>query len=171
MAMDRAEYVRAVTEHKDRVHDFALWMLRHADDARDVAQESLVRMWEHRGRIRPPAAGSWLLRTAHNLCLDHLRRRRARPDVPADDLHAWPAESQPDAARTAERREVRGQVARCLETLSPRDRAVLIMREFEGMTYDEMAGVLDMNLSALKVALHRARDRLRERLVREGVTP
>ena len=95
--MDRAEYVRAVTEHKDRVHNFALWMLRHPDDARDVAQESLVRMWEHRSRIRPVAAGSWLLRTTHNLCLDHVRRRRARPDVPTDDLHAWPAESQPDS--------------------------------------------------------------------------
>jgi RNA polymerase sigma-70 factor (ECF subfamily) len=171
MAMDRAEYVRAVTEHKDRVHNFALWMLRHPDDARDVAQESLVRMWEHRARIRPPAAGPWLLRTTHNLCLDFLRRRRARPDVPADDPHAWLDRSQPDAARAAERRELHELVARCLQTLTPRDRAVLIMREFEGMTYDEMADLLDMNLGALKVALHRARDRLRERLVRAGVTP
>jgi RNA polymerase sigma-70 factor (ECF subfamily) len=171
MAMDQDTFVRLVTEQKDRVHNYALWMLHDREDACEIAQESLMRLWQHRTRVHPAAAGSWLLRTTHNLCLDRLRRRQGRSDPVVANLAARPAEDGPDAGQAAERHELREQVGRVLQTLSPRDRAVLVMREFEGMSYEEMAKVLRLRLSALKVALHRARDRFREGLIRAGVTP
>ena len=75
--MTTTEFEAAVLQHKDRVHSYARSILRDPEDAKDVAQECLVSLWRHRERVEPGAGcRSWLLRSAHNLCIDRLRRRR-----------------------------------------------------------------------------------------------
>ena len=84
--MNSDEFGRVVTAHTDRVHSYAAWMLQDLEDARDVTQETLMRLWGHRGKVHHAAAGTWMLRTTHNLCLDRLRRRRRRQVSPTDSL-------------------------------------------------------------------------------------
>ena len=74
--MTTNEFEAAVMEHKDRVHNYAHGILRDPEDAKDVAQECLIRLWRNREQIEPGAGcRSWLLRAAHNLCIDRIRRR------------------------------------------------------------------------------------------------
>lgn len=169
--MDRTQFGQVVEQHKDRIHTYAVWMLKDYDEARDVAQESLARLWQHRGEIHNGAARTWLMRTTHRMCVDRLRRRTTRAEVPFDELVRPPADGNGCPSKAAEASEIRSAVIEALDRLSPRDRAVVLMREYNGMSYEEMAGALDMPLSALKTTLYRARRRLKEALNGAGVTP
>ena len=169
--MNREEYEAAVRRHKDRVHSHAAWVLRGLDDARDVAQEALLRLWVHRDTVRSATAGSWLMRTAHNLCLDRMRRRRVRPQVDPEQLDTMIDPDNPDPSRSAEATELGRMIATALGSLSPRDRSAVLMREVHGMTYEEIATAVEVPLGTVKSIIHRSRERLRRTLTAAGVTP
>ena len=165
-------FERAVIMHQKRVHAYASLMLKDVSEAQDVSQEALVRLWQNQGRVEEQGAKFWLMRTVHNLCIDRIRRRKVRAEVAdgetaldrAHDASAGPQE-------LAESGELGGAIARALSGLSPEDRSVVILREVQGLPYDEIAETLAVPLGTIKARLHRARERLRTRLTRAGVTP
>ena len=126
----------------------------------------------HRRAVDGQGVRRWLLRTAHNLCIDQLRRRKTRSEVGDGETVM---NNRPDRAPGPEKRTAAGELRRTIEealaSLSLQDRAVVVMREVQGMPYDEIATTLDLPLGTLKARLHRARERLRTRLTRAGVTP
>jgi RNA polymerase sigma-70 factor (ECF subfamily) len=168
--MDAETYRQLVLRHKDRVNAYAAWMLGNRDDGVDIAQEALIRMWTHRGKVRPEASLSWLLKTTYRLCIDRTRRRKVRGEVGGEVLEPMPAETP-----SPERMTFSGQIGALLEgalsNLTPTDRAAVLLREVQGMTYDEIATTLDLPLGTVKAKLHRSRERLRQDLVGAGVTP
>jgi RNA polymerase sigma-70 factor (ECF subfamily) len=164
-------YERVVMEHKDRVFGYASAMLRNPAEAQDVAQEALIRLWNHRAEVDSEGAHRWLRRTAHNLCIDRLRRAKCRPEDPAGDDLERGADHSPSPLRRAEASEVGRALGTALAALPERDRAVILLREVEGLAYEEIAEILEVPLGTLKARLHRAREHLRARLVRAGVTP
>jgi len=170
--MDVRGFERTVVSTKDRVHAYATRMLRDAAEAQDVAQESLVRLWQHRHGVDESGAGLWLMRTAHNLCIDRLRKRRVRSEVAGgDELMDVQRSNAPDPEDRAGATEIGRGIEQALSGLGDLDRAVLLLREVHGMPYDEIATALQLPLGTLKARLHRAREKLRERLCRVGVTP
>ena len=170
--MTTTEFQAAVLEHKDRVHSYARGILRDPEDAKDVAQECLVRLWRHREQVEPGAGcRSWLLRSAHNLCVDRLRRRSTRPESPREENAAEPTDTRPGPERLASSTEIAGRLERALLDLDHRDRAIVLLREVEGLPYDEIAELLGLKIGTLKATLHRAREKLRHALVRAEVTP
>lgn len=168
--MDAETYRTLVLRHKDRVNAYAAWMLGNRDEGVDIAQEALIRMWTHRSTVRPEAALSWLLKTTYRLCIDRTRRRKVRSEVGGEVLEPMPTE-----APGPERLTLAGQLGAMLEDalsrLNPTDRAAVLLREVQGMTYDEIATTLDLPLGTVKAKLHRSRERLRQDLVGAGVTP
>lgn len=169
--MDVGVYEQAVLMHKDRVHSYASMMLRNAEEARDVAQESLVRLWEHRGRVTRDQARPWLLRTAHNLCIDYIRKRSVRGEVDGENVIPMRPDAAPGPLQLVQSDEMGRAIEAALGELPPRDRAAVIMREVQGLPYDEIARTLELPLGTLKACLHRARERLRRKLLRSGVAP
>jgi len=161
----------AVEAYRDRVYGYAAWMLRDREEAGDVAQEAFVRLWEHRATVDEASARAWLLRTAHNLCIDRTRRRAVRQGPPAEEALPFLEDPGPGPDRLADGALAAHAIARALETLSPRDRSAVLLREVQGLPYETIAGMLDVPLGTLKAVLHRSRERLRRELVAEGVTP
>lgn len=170
--MDNRGFEQAVGLHKDRVHSYAKMMLKDPAEAQDVAQEALVRLWQHQAQVDAPGARSWLMRTAHNLCIDRMRKRRVRSEIAdGETMVDLQSDHNPGPQQRAEASEIGDRIEGALATLSSVDRAVIVMREVQGLPYDEIAQVLRVPLGTLKARLHRARDRLRTKLCREGVTP
>ena len=140
---------------------FAEGMLRDAAHAHDIAQEAFVRL--ARSGVAADRARFWLFRVTRNLALNELRRRRR-----AERLHRWLPWLAPPATplETAERRETETRVRCGLDQLPPQLRAPLLLREWESMSYDEIARALGVSVAKVKSDLFRARQRLREFLSR-----
>ena len=169
--MTTVEFEAAVREHKDRVYGYARSLLRDAEDARDAAQECLVKLWQHKDHVEPGlGCRNWLLRAAHNLCIDRIRRRTVRAEVVPEESFE-PTDARPGPERLAASSHAAGLLEKALLGLSDRDRAIVLLREVEGLAYEEIASILGMNLGTLKANLHRARERLRRDLIRQEVTP
>jgi len=168
--MQEEAYEEAVMMHKDRIHAYATLMLRDPAEAQDVAQEALFRLWQFRERVRVEGVRLWLMRTVRNLCIDRIRKRRVRAEVDeGDDVVAIEADVSPGPERLTASGQLGEMIERALGELSPHDRSVVILREVQGLTYDEIAEILDLPLGTLKARLHRARERLRKQLVQAGV--
>ena len=170
--MDLRGFERAVVAFKDRVHAYATRMLRDRAEAQDVAQDALVKLWQHRDTVDEDSARLWLMRTAHNLCIDRLRKRKVRSEIAdGDDVMHLQPDGSPGPELRAGATEIGAGIEGALAELGPIDRAVLLMREVHELPYEEIASVLGMPIGTMKARLHRARERLRVRLVRIGVRP
>jgi len=169
--MNKEAFEQVARLQKDRLFGYATRMLRQQPEAQDVVQEALVRMWQHRDKIGSDTAVFWLRRTTHNLCIDRIRRRKSSPEVDTEFQEGLSADRTAGPARLAESSELGRLIEGALGRLPERDRAVLLMREVEGMPYKDISRILDVPLGTLKARLHRAREQLRSKLVRAGVTP
>src|SRR3954454_9862646 len=136
------------------------------DEAEDVSQDAFLRAFHRLGRFRGDASfRAWLLQITHNAAVDHISRRRPEPVEAATDV---PEDPQRTVARLpAERLESRERMARLerkLRGLSPEARVVLVLRDIEGLSYEEIAAITDAPLGTVKVRLFRARRDLIEML-------
>jgi RNA polymerase sigma-70 factor (ECF subfamily) len=128
-----------------------------SDDAEDVSQDAFLRAFHRLERFRGEAPfRSWLLRITHNAALDHLARRRPEPVDPQTFDAAAASDTRPPAERL-ELRERIERLERKLHGLSHEHRAVLVLRDAEGFSYEEIADITDSPLGTVKGRLHRAR--------------
>lgn len=164
------EFRRLAQEHGGRIYTFALHSLRSREDAEDVTQEVLIRLWRHRENIDPERVRAWVMRVARNIVIDVSRRGRIRASLFADGTDATAAEATVAAVSFPADHAERGELRRTLETavagLQEPQRSIVIMREIQGLSYREIADALEMPLGTVKVYLHRARRNLREQVTR-----
>ncbi len=150
-----------------RVYSIASGYGSSADEARDLAQDIFVRLYETRGRWAPADRFlPWLIRVARNVCLDRLRRKSVRP--PAEDVRADQMEL-PDAGGTPEARyhsaARRRLVWRALRSLGHLSREIILLREIQGFTFAEIAAMLRLPIGTVKSRSNRARLELAERVL------
>ncbi len=131
-----------------------------AGDAEDLAQETFVRFERSGNDVPADRARFWLIRVARNLALNELRRRRVRERAAALEVVVRQADPEVSLER-------RGELERCLtmlQSLPDDQRAAIILRDVEELSYAEIAATLDVDVSKVKSDLFRARHRLREQL-------
>jgi RNA polymerase sigma-70 factor (ECF subfamily) len=166
-AGDLDAFAALVERHQDVVRRVAARVVGR-DDADDVSQDAFLRAFHRLGRFRAEGAfRSWLLQITYNTALTSLERRRpAAPD--ADDGRQAPAETdrQRMPAEQLEDAERRARLELKLRSLRPAHRAVLVLRDVEGLSYDEIAAVTATPLGSVKGRLHRARRELIDMLRR-----
>jgi RNA polymerase sigma-70 factor (ECF subfamily) len=167
--MKQEAFHSVLREQGDRVFSYAVWLLGDREEARDVTQEGFMRLWARRSEVADGAAWVWLARTVYRLCTDRHRHRAVRRERDLAESDEQPAACEPRPGRLGERKELESAIGSALMQLSQRDRVLIALREMQGMSCDKMAEVLEMKLSTLKSALHRARDRLRNELIKRGV--
>ena len=142
-----------VRRHQASVYRVALRMLGSRADAQDVTQETFMRAWRSLGRFRSDSAVStWLYRIVTRRCLDVIAGRQTTEHLD-EDVHA----NVTDPSESAEHRERLRAVTRAIATLPAEQRAALVLREFESLSYQEVADVLGTTVAAVKGRIHRAR--------------
>lgn len=163
----RREFDDLVAEHHSRVYGVALRVVRDPELAADVVQETFIRAWRGLGRFRGDSTfGTWLHRIAVNTALTARKRaartRSASLEVVEEVVAEPTMEADPD--RRGEVLALRERLERALDTLSPGQRAVVVLKDVEGWTHSEIAERLDITEAAAKVRLHRAHRRLAQYL-------
>ncbi len=168
---DKEAFEELIRRHQQRVFAVASGILRKPQDVEDIAQQVFLKAYFSLKKFDQRAAfTTWLYKITVNECWDLLRKKKVRPLTYESDLsedqaremanHGELASSTPDASK---RVEVRQQVDRLLEQLDQRDRLMLILKEVEGFSIEEIADALDLNANTVKVRLFRARRRVVEK--------
>lgn len=167
---DQAAFATLVERYQGKIYNLAYRLLGNADDASEMTQEVFCRAYVKLGEFRGEASFStWLYRIAHNICYDELRRRGRRPLVSLEAetegrTRLELAAPNPGPAELYTRKEVAERLQELIATLPPDQRAALVLRDIQGLSYEEMAQVLQCSLGTVKSRLNRARRALRDKL-------
>lgn len=160
-----------VREHSARVYRLALRLTGNAHDAEDLTQDVFVRVFRSLHRFEPGTFEGWLHRITTNLFLDQARRRqRIRFDGLTDGAQERLAGSERAPGEQLADAGMDHDVAAALADLSPEFRACVVLCDVEGLTYEEVAAVLDVKLGTVRSRIHRGRAQLREALAHRQPT-
>ena len=165
--MKLLRFHRLVRRYRSRIFAHAYAVLGNRQDAEDVLQETLLRLWLALDREKIEKEGAWLMRVAHNLCVDLLRRKSIpvrEGDGSEEEKIFQETDPSADPQLQVERMELSERVAAALRGLPELPRAVTILREIDGLSYREIGRVLNIPVNSVKVYLYRGRKRLREQL-------
>jgi RNA polymerase sigma-70 factor, ECF subfamily len=175
----RPAFEELVRRYDRDVLRLALNLMKRTEDARDVYQESFLKVYRNLHRFRFECSFyTWLYRIVTNVCLDHLRRRQARPEDQAPEMH--PAQYEEGGTDFFERQrehratldperhllgqEIKAKLAAAMERLSPRERIVFEMKHYEGLKLRAIGDALGTSEETVKNSLFRATRKLRSEL-------
>ena len=176
---NRAAFEELVRRYDRDVLRLALNLMKRPEDARDVYQESFLKVYRNLHRFRFECSFyTWLYRIVTNVCLDHLRRRQARPEDQAPEIHPNRMEEGPrdffdyqkehrptlDPERSLLGKEIQSRIARAMERLSPRERVVFEMKHYQGLKLRAIGDALGTTEETVKNSLFRATRKLRNEL-------
>jgi RNA polymerase sigma-70 factor (ECF subfamily) len=165
---DKEAFEELVRRHHRRVFAVAGGILRRREDVEDIAQQVFLKAYFSLKRFDQRAAfTTWLYKITVNECWDMLRKKKVRPLVYESDLSEEQArqviassEKEDRTPDVSDRLEAQQRVERLLDGLEERDRLMLVLKEVEGFSIEEIAEVLDLNANTVKVRLFRARKRI-----------
>jgi RNA polymerase sigma-70 factor (ECF subfamily) len=177
-AGNRAAFEELVRRFDRDVLRLAMNLMKRPEDARDVYQEAFLKVYRNLHRFRFECSFyTWLYRIVTNVCLDHLRRRQARPEDQAPEIHLnqdegsrdffeFQRELRPglDPERRLMGNEIRTRIAKAMERLSPRERVVFEMKHYQGLKLRAIGDVLGTTEETVKNSLFRATRKLRQEL-------
>ena len=155
--MDRHQYNQCVEQYADRLFRFAFSSLRNREQAEDVVQESFTRVWEKVKTVDFANAKSYLFTTAHHAMIDEVRHRQHFAST--DD--ATPIE---DKTVQSPYPDVNDILQKALDTLPEAQRNALLLRDYEGYSYQEIGDITGMSEAQVKINIFRARTTLKNKL-------
>jgi RNA polymerase sigma-70 factor, ECF subfamily len=162
-SQDRVRFEQIVLPHLDAAFNLSRWLLRSRADSEDVAQEALLRAFRFFRGFHGGDARAWLLQIVRNTCYTWLEKNR-----PVELMTEFDEELHPQLSQNPESLAIAGdnrdRLHRALESLPPRFREVLVLRELEGCSYKEIASITSIPIGTVMSALARARQRLQRTL-------
>ena len=159
-AGDRAAFSHLVRRHQNAVHRFILRMLGSREEALELTQETFIKAWQALPQWQPRAQfRTWVLRIASNSAMDALRRRKIVEIVPLLDDYDAPAQGPGPEAQLQSLQRLRS-LESALAALPAEQREAILLREIEGLSYAEIAAVLNVHEGTVKSRLARAREAL-----------
>jgi RNA polymerase sigma-70 factor, ECF subfamily len=157
---------QAVLPHLDAAYNLARWLTRNTQEAEDAVQEACLRAFRFFPGFRGGDARAWLMKIVRNTCFTLSRSNRKFQDATEFDENLFSLDScAPNPEQAALQNDRDNRVRKALEKLPVNFREILILREFEGMSYREIAYITGMPAGTVMSTLSRARDRLRQALI------
>lgn len=168
-----------VKEYEKNVYNLALRMVGNSEDAADMSQEAFIKAYNSLDSFRGDSKFSvWLYRIVSNVCLDFIRSRKRKQTVSlsmeddnGNDVELDIADDTQSPERLMDKRLTREAVRRGLASLPPGQRQILLLREIQGLSYDEIAEVLNVEAGTVKSRIFRARKKLSAFLLEDGNIP
>jgi len=169
---DYIAFEELVHRYENKVYTVAYRFMGNHADACDLAQEAFIKMYQALPRFRGDSSFmTWIYHITANVCRDELRRRQNKQTLSLDDdsddnvaLKLTVASDAPGPEELIESMELSDQVQQCLNMLTEEYRLILVMREIQGFSYDEIATALEISLGTVKSRLSRARAMFKEKM-------
>jgi RNA polymerase sigma factor (sigma-70 family) len=156
--MTEREYNECVNTYADNVYRFIVKNLRHEEDARDVVQTAFEKMWRNRDEVDATRAKSYLFTVAYHQMIDHIRKVK-RITLKEEFSEGVKIQDRPV-------NNIKKVLEEALSRLSETQRSLVLLKDYEGYSYEEIGQITALSESQVKVYLHRARVQLKEYLVK-----
>jgi len=167
--MSSAKFDYLIKQHKNKIFNYAIYMMKNQMDAEDITQEVLIRTWENINKFNFYAAKGWIMRTTHNLCVDYLRRNKRMnyKEVQIDEeyheeITDLGLECNPE--KLADKIITDTEIKEAIERLPERFKSPFVLYELQEFKYKEISRILDVPLNTVKVNILRARKQLQKEL-------
>ena len=151
--LNASAYNRIVDELSDSLYRFAWSMLKDEDESKDVVQDAFVKLWERRDQVNPEKVKSYLFTTAHHKIIDQFRKAKRQQSLDQTEVKMSVVSQTPDLNEVLQE---------ALNTLPEIQRSVILLRDYEGYNYEEIAEMTQLNLSQVKVYIFRGRKKLKD---------
>lgn len=171
---DRKAFESLVKLHEKNVYNLALKLMKNREDALDTAQEAFLKAWISIGTFRGESKFSaWLYRLTYNTCLDAIKKAKRGEIISLtaedeDETVQDVKDNKPTPEEHVEKQELRKEVREAVNSLPEEYRQILIMREFTGLSYAEIAEATGLSDGTVKSRISRARAKLGEILIKRG---
>jgi RNA polymerase sigma-70 factor (ECF subfamily) len=166
---DLAAFEKLILSYEKMIYNYCLRMTNSREDAEDLTQEVFIRLYKSLKRFRGRSKFStYVYRIAHNICIDHYRKSKvgiiflSQPKNSEDDREMDLPAAEPSPEETALQKEQQELLLQCIAQLKPNYRTIIVLREIQERSYEEIAEILNMPLGTVKSHLSRARTALRE---------
>jgi len=156
--MTEREYNDCVSQYADNVYRFIVKNLRNEEDAKDVVQSAFEKLWRNREEVETARSKSYLFTVAYNQMIDHIRKVKR--------ISLKEEFSEQDRTVHKPYHDLKKVLEDALGRLNETQRSLVMLKDYEGYSYDEIGQITGLSESQVKVYLHRARMQLREYLVR-----
>ena len=157
IGMNEEQFHQCVTAFSDGLYRFALKNLKDQDEAKEIVQGSFEKLWIHRNNVDPGKSKNYLFTVAYHLMADYWRRNKKMMPISNES-------TMQQAAPSAEYKGLKELMNKALETLPDIQRTVLLLRDYEGYSYEEISSITGLNESQVKVYIFRARQTLKNHL-------
>jgi len=173
---DHEAFGTLMNTYRKKVYSLAYGMVHDPESAMDICQETFIKAFRHLENFQGNSSFyTWIYRIATNLSIDHLRKRKRREALHYDDQLMHEDSEAAEAALTShmtdvhpqqalDRKELQEKLNRAMDSLSEKHRIVLILREVEGLTYEEIAATLNIHAGTVMSRLHHARKNMQKEL-------
>jgi RNA polymerase sigma factor (sigma-70 family) len=156
--MTEREYNECVNTYADNVFRFIVKNLKHEEDARDVVQTAFEKMWRNRNEVDAAKSKSYLFTVAYHQMIDHIRKNKR--------IHLKEQFSEDVRIQDKPAHNMKKVLEEALSRLSETQRSLVLLKDYEGYSYEEIGKITGLNESQVKVYLHRARVQLKNYLVK-----
>ena len=172
---DMLAFEELILKHEKIVYNLALRMMNHSEDAMDISQEVFLKAYRSLSNFDERSAFStWLYRITHNTCIDEIRKRKGKQTYSLEeDLESEDGSMQRQVADDGDtpeeslmRKEQKSEILRALDNLSEEHKAAIILRDVKGMSYEEIAEILELTLGTVKSRINRARNQLKSEILK-----
>ena len=166
--MKKRTFNKLLDEYKNRVYSYAVYLLRNSEDAEDVTQEVFVKLWKNLDKIDPDRTGAWIMRVAHNQCINMTRKQKTHRSC---ETHSgeplfmnMPAREDEitNPELCLETREKNRILLQAMQGLPLKTRSFLLLYYFRGLKYQKISEITDTNVNTVKVEVHRGRKMLKD---------
>lgn len=172
---DLQAFEELVLMYQKQIYNLGYRMMGNEEDACDIAQEAFLRAYKSIGKFNLKSSfGTWIYRIAMNLCIDELRKRKkvklypiVHNDNPEDKQYKLVADEGDLPEELVERKETRLKVQQAINRLPEDHRTVIVLRDIQGRSYQEIAEITGLNLGTVKSRISRARYNLREEIEKQ----
>ncbi|NCI47756.1 RNA polymerase sigma factor [Sediminibacterium soli] len=155
--MTEKDYNSCVNQYADNVYRFIVKNLRHEEDARDIVQTAFEKLWRNRDTVEADKSKSYLFTVAYNQMIDHIRKNKR--------IHLKDEFAEDGKVQYQSNNNLKKTLMDALNRLNETQRSLVMLKDYEGYSYEEIGEIMGLNESQVKVYLHRARLNLRNYLV------
>lgn len=161
-------FEKLILTYETKIYNLCFYILKNKEDALDASQEVCIKIYKSIAKFKGDSKFStWVYRVTYNTCIDHVKKRK--DDIPYDDFINIEAGEDNKVDGIIETKELKQEIRNCIMNLNEDFRTIIILRDIDGLSYQEIAGILNIEVGTVKSRLSRARENLKNELIKKGV--